>query len=149
MLKESQIRTIKEQLAINKNTGKVKGGLNSFKNNDVIKDENGKFVGSTKSVNPGDKEEEKLNDIKLICTFYLEKPTFTIKEISNYFCDLNMYTEDYVYDCLTNSRVANVMGKEAAKKIREQLERNRYRSEERRVGKECGTFCRSRGGAVG
>ena len=37
-----------------------------------------------------------------------------------------MYTEDYVYDCLTNSRVANVMGKEAAKKIREQLERNRY-----------------------
>lgn len=126
LLIESENRTIKEQLAINKNTGKVKGGLNSFKNNDVIKDENGKFVGSTKSVNPGDKEEEKLNDIKLICTFYLEKPTFTIKEISNYFCDLNMYIEDYVYDCLTNSRVANVMGKEAAKKIREQLERNRY-----------------------
>lgn len=126
LLIESENRTIKQQLEVNKAAGKVKGGVNSFRNNDATKDEKGKFIGSTRTSCLEDKEELKQSDIKLICTFYLENPTLTIKEISNYFSELALYTEDYVYDCLNDSRIANIMGEEVAERIRNQLDNNRY-----------------------
>lgn len=118
--------TIKEQLEINKVKGKKKGGNNFFKNNDSLRDENGKFVGSVKTTSETDKEEEKKKDIILIADYYLKHSTDTIDEIVSFFETLGMYSRSYVYDCLTSKKSEEILGKDTFDKIQEQLESNQY-----------------------
>ena len=48
LIGEERVNIIKELRAKNKLEGKIKGGKNSVSNNDVLRDENGKFQGSHK-----------------------------------------------------------------------------------------------------
>lgn len=118
--------TIKEQLEINKSKGKKKGGNNFFKNNDLVRDEQGKIIGSKKTPSTIDKEEQKKKDIILITNYYLEHPSSTLDEIASLFEELGMFTRTYVYECLTGSKTEEILGKEKFKKIKETLEANQY-----------------------
>jgi hypothetical protein len=83
--------TIREQLKLNKMNGQKKGGINSFRNNDHIKDENGKFIGSVQTTSTIDKEENKRLDIKLLCTYFLEHSTLTMDEMNHIFNERFIY----------------------------------------------------------
>lgn len=121
----SEGKTINDQLTENRKRGQYQGGIQSFKNNDCLKDKNGRFIGSTPTVSTDDKEVKKREDIKIICTYYLNHKSFTLDEVASAFHELFGYTSDYVYDCLLDSRVVSVMGEEKAKEIDENLEHNR------------------------
>lgn len=118
-------KTINAQLAENRKKGQYQGGVQSFKNNDFIKDEHGHFVGSVSTVTSIDKEAKKREDIKRICTYYLNNKSLTLDEVSSVFSELFGYTRDYVYDCLLDSRVSSVMGEEKSREIEESLNYNR------------------------
>lgn len=118
-------KTINAQLVENRKKGQYQGGVQSFKNNDFIKDEHGHFVGSVSTVTSIDKEAKKLEDIKRICTYYLNNKSLTLDEVSSAFSELFGYTRDYVYDCLLDSRVSSVMGEEKSREINLNLHYNR------------------------
>jgi len=63
----SEGKTINDQLTKNRKRGQYQGGIQSFKNNDCLKDKNGRFIGSTPTVSTDDKEVKKREDIKIIC----------------------------------------------------------------------------------
>lgn len=117
--------TIGEQLQINRLRGQRKGGIQSFKNNDYIKDEKGHFIGSESTVSEADKEEKKCNDIKQICTYYLADKTISLTDLAHAFTELYGYSRDYVYDCLLDSRVSELLDVEKALEISKSLHDNR------------------------
>lgn len=118
--------TIKEQLEINRRNGQKKGGNNSFKNNDPIRDASGNFIGSVKTTSQVDKEEQKKKDIILITNYYLENPSSTLDEVASFFEELGMFSKYYVYECLTGSKTKEILGEETFRKIKEILEANQY-----------------------
>jgi hypothetical protein len=125
--------TIGQQLELNKSQGRRKGGINSFRNNDPVRDAQGKFIGLQQTSSTIDKEEKKRRDIKMLCTYFLENPTVTMDEMADIFKELGMYTSDYIYNCITDSRVVEIMGEEKEKLIREKLAIN-HRSFARKIG---------------
>lgn len=120
-------KTIAEQLEVNKARGNRKGGENSFKANDFVKDAEGKFIGSTKTTDKN-KVEEKEKDIKVISTYYLEND-MSLEELSSFFEDMELYTKSYVYRCLTSNRSKEVLGEEVYLQIQEKLKKNRTSQE--------------------
>jgi hypothetical protein len=125
--------TIGQQLELNKSQGRRKVGINSFCKNDPVRDEHGKFIGIQKTSSIVDKEAKKRRDIKIFCTYFLENPTITMAEMAEIFYELGNYTSDYIYNCITDSRVVEIMGEEKAKLIREKLAINHY-SFARKIG---------------
>lgn len=118
-------KTIKDQLKENKTRGQRLGGIHSFQNNDFIKDEKGHFVGNVSSTVSYDKESKKREDITRIVTYYLNNKTITLDDLANVFHELYDYSRDYVYDCLLDSRVSEILGDEKAKEVEETLSINR------------------------
>ena len=114
--------TIKEQLEINKIKGRRKGGKKSFENNTSLRDKNGHFQGTIKT-KESNKLELKEQDILLICNYYLDNPTLTLDELEE---ELGVYQRSYIYNCLTNTSTIEVIGEEKYKKIKENLESNKY-----------------------
>jgi hypothetical protein len=123
---ESTGRTIKEQLEYNKQIGKRKGGLTYFQNNAPIKDENGKFQGSTIIKDETDNESKKQQDIKLIVEYFLFNPNSTMEQIANTLNEQEgkCYTKSYVYDCLLDSRIEDLFGSIVRTTIESQLTYN-------------------------
>ena len=118
-------KTINDQLSENQRRGQHQGGVQSFKKNDFIKDEQGHFAGSVSSVSDVDKEAKKREDIKRICICYLDNKSYTLDELASLFYDLYGYTRDYVYDCLLDSSVPEVIGEEKSREIEINLSHNR------------------------
>lgn len=117
--------TIGEQLQINHLRGQRNGGIQSFKSNDYIKDKIGCFIGCERTVSAVDKEEKKCNDIKQICIYYLANNTISLTDLAHTFSELFGYSRDYVYDCLLDSRVSELLGSEKALEISKSLHNNR------------------------
>lgn len=117
-------KTISEQLLDNMRRGQHKGGIQSFKNNDFIKDDKGHFIGNAPTKTEEDKELKKREDIKRICTYYLSNKNLTLDDLAATFFELFGYTRDYVYDCLLDPRVLTIMGEDKAKEIEKTLEYN-------------------------
>lgn len=116
--------TIEEQLKINKLRGQRKGGITSFENNDSIKDETGRFVGSIKTQSQ-EKELQKQRDILVIATYYLSKSQISLQELADELSVIGKYTKDYIYDCLTDQRLSGLIGKERTIEIIKRLRESR------------------------
>lgn len=116
--------TIQEQLKLNKLRGQRKGGIISFENNDSVKDEKGRFVGTTKTSFQG-KTEQKLKDIMFIALYYLARPQISLQDMADELEVYGKYTKDYIYDCLTDQRLASLVGQDNADQINRRLEENR------------------------
>lgn len=129
-------QTVKDQLRINKLRGQRKGGITSFENNDSIKDESGKFIGSVKAQTT-DKELQKQKDIIFISNYYLMKGQISLQELANELSEIGIYTKDYVYDCLTDQRLSGLIGEyqadEIARRLREARPTNMEKDQNRRV----------------
>ena len=117
--------TIRQQLEINKSRGNREGGIESFKSNDSTKDNKGRFTGSKKTTFTEDKEQLKKEDIKRICTFFINHKDKTLDELASELYDVGLYTRDYIYDCLTDKRIKNLLGEETFDEIRNILDSNR------------------------
>lgn len=118
-------KTIKDQLKENKTRGQRLGGIHSFQNNDFVKDDAGHFIGNVVSTATYDKESKKREDIVRIVTYYLNNKTITLNDLANVFSELYGYSRDYVYDCLLDTRVSEILGDEKAKEVEENLSNNR------------------------
>lgn len=117
--------TIRQQLEINKSRGNREGGIESFKSNDSTKDNKGRFTGSKKTTFTEDKEQLKKEDIKRICTFFINHKDKTLDELASELSEAGLYTRDYIYDCLTDKRIKNLLGEETFDEIRNILDSNR------------------------
>ena len=113
-------QTVKDQLRINKLRGQRKGGITSFENNDQVKDESGKFIGSIKAQSQ-DKELQKQKDILFISTYYLSKGQISLQDLASELSEIGIYTKDYVYDCLTDQRLSGLIGETSAMEITRRL----------------------------
>lgn len=116
--------TISDQLKINKALGNKQGGRTTFKRYKAQKDEAGKFIGFINNEFCIDAENKKRDDIVKIVTYFSKNPYVTLTEIENFFGEL--YTSDYIYDCLNDSRVKEIFGNIISSAITEQLSRNNY-----------------------
>jgi len=116
--------TIADQLKINKTLGNKQGGRTTFKRYKVQKDEAGKFSGLINNESSIDPEENKRIDISRIVKYFSKNPYATLDEIENFFGGL--YTSDYIYDCLNDSRIEEIFGSVISSAITEQLSRNNY-----------------------
>ncbi len=115
--------TIEEQLRNNMIAGRSKGGRTTFVRYDAQKDASGKYIGLVETSNDN-KEEIKREDIKRIVMVFSATPLSTLTELTNEFN--GQYTRDYVYRCLTDSRVAEIFSPETAEAVVDQLDKNRY-----------------------
>ncbi len=125
-------RTIAEQIALNTQKGRQKGGRKTFQTHRAEKDELGRFVGTVKEEEEKDKEGLKQQDIFRIVLYFSKNPYMTLDQIA---ADLEgirtpdsdaVYTRDYVYRCLTDPRIEELLGPVIAAAIRQQLDNNRY-----------------------
>lgn len=116
--------TIADQLKVNKALGNKQGGRTTFKRYKTQKDESGKFIGLIKNESGIDSEENKKQDIINIVKYFSMNPYLTLDEIEDFFGGL--YTSDYIYDCLTDSRVEEIFGRIISSAITEQLSKNNY-----------------------
>ncbi len=114
---------IKEKLQQNLIKGRQKGGRNTFSLYDSIKDEQGHFVG-LQATKTDSKEELKKEDIKMIVNFFSHYPYYTLEQMAKELD--NKYTSDYIYKCLTDSRVEEIFGGVIASAINKQLSDNKY-----------------------
>ncbi len=127
---KGQETTIEEQLKQNKRNGQKEGGLRFFEKNDSIKSEDGRFIGSM-ITDKKDKEKQKQRDIIIIANYYLENATKTLSDIASELEEIGPYTRDYVYDCLKDSRLVELIGIEKTSFIQTLLKRRKTTSEER------------------
>lgn len=117
-------RTISEQLKFNKLMGNRKGGRTTFNTFAAKKDESGKFVGLIKEPTRINAEENKQKDIIKIVTYFSKNSYSTLDQIACFFD--NIYTHDYIYDCLNDPRVEEIFGMDIASAITQQLSNNNY-----------------------
>ena len=116
-------RTVGEQLQINKNMGRRKGGRTTFARYDHIQNSDGTFNGLRPTETKKPKEPAKRGDIiKIVLTFVDSKMTLTINELTHAFND--EYKPSYVYRALTDPRVEEIFGTEVAQDIANHLEYN-------------------------
>ena len=125
--------TIEEQMKVNQLLGRRKGGLSSFQKNTSIKDEEGHFQGCVKDNNQ-EKEFKKRQDIIMICNYYLANYPKTLVEISKELEDTGIYTKSYIYRCLTDPRVVELLGVEKAKELSLKLKTSRQALSRKRKG---------------
>lgn len=117
--------TIGEQLQLNKDRGRKKGGEISFQNNEPTRDENGKFTGSVSSPTADNKVEAKKQDIIFLCTYYYDHFPITFEQMAEDLKDIPHFTKDYIYDCLTSPYLEEILGEEFAEEIRIKLDSSR------------------------
>jgi DNA-directed RNA polymerase, sigma subunit (sigma70/sigma32) len=115
-------KTVKEQLEQNMLLGRSKGGKNTFSKYDHVKNKDGRFSGLVET-NTENKEEQKKADIKKIVIFFSKYPYYTIEELSK---ELGYESSDYVYDCLTDNSVNEMMGSVISESIKAQLDKNKF-----------------------
>lgn len=103
---------------------RVKGGINSFKNNQALKGANGKFIGSV-PLKDDSKLERKINHIIALARIFLVNPNMSLEQIAEFYnsnsSENDKITRDYVYDCLTSKDKYNILNEEAWKRIDAQL----------------------------
>ena len=114
--------TIRDQLALNKLNGRKKGGINSFNNIIILRDDSGKIIGSMVDTTGIDKEKNKQDDIVKIVKFFEINQYYTLGQIAS---ELN-YSRDYVYDCLTSPKVEEIFGHTVSVFIIDTLNNNNY-----------------------
>ena len=125
-------RTIAEQIRVNTQRGRQKGGRATFQTHQAQKDEKGRFIGTKKEIEEKDKEALKRQDIIQAVLYFSKNPYMTIDQIANDLegmktpGDGSSYTKDYIYRCLTDSRVGEIFGSVIASSIRQRLDENRY-----------------------
>ena len=111
--------TIGKQLKLNIINGRRKGGINSFKNNDFTKDSLGHFTGSISTTSNYDKEEKKRKDIDIICNYFLDHYPITLDEMLEEL--KGTYNRSYIYDCLHDNRIVEVLGIDKSKLLLDRL----------------------------
>lgn len=125
---EATYEQIKDILTMKRIEGRKKGGLTSFQNNQSLKDENGKFVGSTKAINTNNIQ-RKIKHILIFTQMLLENQNFSLQDIADLYNETNAdgehITRDYVYDCLSEHEKYNIFSEEISQKISEILVQRR------------------------
>ncbi len=126
---EDTHRRIKETLRLKGIEAKRKGGLTSFRNNNVIKGENSLFVGSEK-VQPGeDNVARKIRHILIFGQLFLSNPKASLQDIADMYNEANPdqepVTRDYVYDCLSEHEKYDIFSENITKQLSIQLEQRR------------------------
>lgn len=129
LFNEETFSKIKELLSNNIKDARRKGGINSFQNNEPIKDSNGLFIGSKKSIETN-RLESKCNDILIFANIFLQNPNLTLEQIADFY---NKYysdktsevTKDYVYDCLSKKTSYSLLADNLYEVISSQLEERR------------------------
>ncbi len=120
---------IKELLSNNIKDARRKGGINSFQNNEPIKDDAGYFIGNRKS-SQTNRLESKCNDILIFANIFLKNPNLSLEQIAdfynNYYSDKSRkVTRDYVYDCLSKKTSYSLLADNLYEVISSQLEERR------------------------
>ena len=116
-------RTVQEQLHFNRLKGNQKGGRTTFEKYESKKSEDGKFIGLEKT-DKDDKEQKKRKEIKMFVNYFSKNPHATLDEMAEAFD--NLYTTDYIYDCLNDPRVEEIFGKIISNAIVLELQNNKY-----------------------
>ena len=120
---------IQKELSGSKMDGHRKGGLHYFENNEPIKDENGKFQGSIKSVEPS-RIETKVKHILAFANVFLNNPEMSLQDIADFFNEASEgkyhFTKAYVYDCLNSKDTYDVLDSAKWELIASQLEERRH-----------------------
>ena len=125
-------RIIAEQIKLNTVKGRQKGGRNTFQTHTPIRNEIGQIVGTQKDSQPIDKEELKKQDIMVILNCFSHHPTYTMDQLAAELSGVKIhstgrtYTADYVYRCLNDSRIEELIGPLLASAISARLDANRY-----------------------
>lgn len=125
--------TIGEQLRCNQESGRKKGGETYFQNNTPTRGEKGQFTGSKASTTEEDKVEQKKRDIIFLCNYYVDNYPITFKEMAEQLEELELFTKDYIYHCLTINNLEEIVGEEIASEIYKKLDSSRY-SFDKKVG---------------
>lgn len=120
---------IKELLSNNIKDARRKGGINSFQNNEPIKDDAGYFIGNRK-LSQTNRLESKCNDILIFANIFLKNPNLSLEQIAdfynNYYSDKSRkVTRDYVYDCLSKKTSYSLLADNLYEVISSQLEERR------------------------
>lgn len=121
---------IHDLLNQNKLTARRKGGINSFQNNEPIKDQNGRFIAVKKATN-NCRLEKKCNDILIFANIFLRNSNLSLQQIAdfyneNYNLDYNKpVTRDYVYDCLNSKDSYELLANDLYEVISKQLKERR------------------------
>ena len=120
---------IKELLSNNIKDARRRGGINSFQNNEPIKDDAGYFIGNKKSIQTN-RLESKCNDILIFANIFLKNPNLSLEQIAdfynNYYSDKSRkVTRDYVYDCLSKKTSYSLLADNLYEVISSQLEERR------------------------
>lgn len=129
LFSEDTFNKIRELLDNNTLNARKKGGINYFKNNEALKDDKGKFVGSKKADNPN-RLGNKCNDILIFSNIFLQNPNLTLEQIADFYNKYYPYkkqdvTRDYVYDCLSSKESYNLLADNLYEVISKQLEERR------------------------
>lgn len=128
MFGEDIYQKIQELLKLNHLSAQKKGGINSFLNNQSVKDRNGQFMGSTKNVN-NKKLEIKCKHILSFANIFITYPGMSLQEIADFYNktnpDYEMVTRDYVYDCLSSKNKYDVLSEQVWEQIESQLKSRR------------------------
>ncbi len=125
---EETAQKIKDTLKLNSIEGKRRGDFVSFQNNDCLKSESGRFIGSKPSINK-ENIAKKVKHILVFAQIFLEYPNASLQEIADIYnasCqDEEMVTRDYVYDCLSEHEKYNIFSSNISEIISSQLEQRR------------------------
>ena len=121
---EQTYQQIKDMLSLKKMEARKKGGMMSFQNNQALKDESGKFIGSEKSIDTN-KIKRKIKHILAFTQLLFENPHLSLQELADRYNATNPdeehITRDYVYDCLSEHTKYNIFSEEIAREIDEML----------------------------
>lgn len=128
LFNEKVFNNIKDTLKLKGIEARRKGGLKSFQNNQALKDENGRFIGSE-----ANKDEErikrKIKHILIFAQLLLTNPNNSLEDIANMYNESNpeneTVTRDYVYDCLSEHQKYNVFSEEISNTLAVLLEQRR------------------------
>lgn len=124
---ENLFNSIKDRLKLKTIEARKKGGLMSFRNNNALKDANGKFIGVEKS-GEDNNIKRKIKHILFFTQVFLENPNFTLQDIADLYNKINpteSITRDYVYDCLSEHDKYDLFSNRVSNLIASQLEQRR------------------------
>ena len=112
--------SVKQGLEDNKVNARIKGGLNSYRNNVAVKDSDGKFIGTIPHKTSEDKVAVKNEHIIKLARIYLSEDNMSLSILSK----VTKLSEDYIYDCLTSKRIIDLLGEDVADELRVKLSDN-------------------------
>lgn len=125
--------TIAEQLKVNQLEGKKKGGLTYFQNNTATKNEKGQFTGSKATPTEMDKPGARIQNIRFLCEYYIDRYPITIQEMADDLESIGLFTKDYIYRCITATDLAQIVGEDTAEEVEARLDSAKY-SFDRKIG---------------